>query len=62
MRFIYGDVAKTFNSNLGLELQKPNPKAVTAATELYFIGESLHNIIHKNRFDYWVLKASPQTF
>lgn len=37
------DCGKLFSINLGFERMKHNPKAVTAAMQLYFSGESLRN-------------------
>jgi len=37
------DCGKIFSINLGFERMKHNPKAVTAAMQLYFSGESLRN-------------------
>ncbi|MGH2639047.1 MAG: SWIM zinc finger family protein [Rhabdochlamydiaceae bacterium] len=42
-RFICNDCKKTFSFNIAFEKMKHNPKAVTAAMELYFNGESLRN-------------------
>ena len=37
------DCGKYFSINVGFERMKHNPKAITAATQLYFSGESLRN-------------------
>lgn len=37
------DCGKLFSINIGFERMKHNPKAVTAAMQLYFSGESLRN-------------------
>ncbi len=37
------DCNKTFSINIGFEKMKHNPKAITAAMQLYFSGESLRN-------------------
>jgi len=42
-RFLCGDCGQTFSINIGFEKMKHNPKAVTAAMQLYFSGESLRN-------------------
>lgn len=42
-RFLCGDCQKTFSINVGFERMKHNPKAITAAMQLYFSGESLRN-------------------
>jgi putative transposase len=42
-RYICLDCEKRFSINIGFEKMKHNPKAVTAAMQLYFSGESLRN-------------------
>jgi transposase-like protein len=42
-RHICLDCGKRFSINIGFEKMKHNPKAVTAAMQLYFSGESLRN-------------------
>ncbi len=42
-RFLCGACGKTFSINIGFERMKHNPKAITAAMQLYFSGESLRN-------------------
>jgi transposase-like protein len=42
-RFLCEDCRKTFSVNIGFERMKHNPKAITAAMQLYFSGESLRN-------------------
>jgi len=41
---------KSFSTNIGFEKMKHNPKAVTAAMQLYFSGESLRNTQRSLRF------------
>jgi transposase-like protein len=45
-RFLCGNCRKTFSINIGFERMKHNPKAITAAMQLYFSGESLRNTMH----------------
>lgn len=42
-RYACKDCGKIFSINVGFERMKHNPKAVTAAMQLYFSGESLRN-------------------
>ncbi len=42
-RYICLDCGKQFSVNIGFEKMKHNPKAITAAMQLYFSGESLRN-------------------
>ncbi len=42
-RYVCLDCGKRFSINVGFEKMKHNPKAVTAAMQLYFSGESLRN-------------------
>ncbi len=42
-RFVCQDCRKTFSVNIGFERMKHDPKAITAAMQLYFSGESLRN-------------------
>lgn len=42
-RYVCADCGKKFGINVGFEKMKQNPKAVTAAMQLYFSGESLRN-------------------
>jgi transposase-like protein len=42
-RYICLDCGKQFSINIGFEKMKHNPKAITAAMQLYFSGESLRN-------------------
>jgi transposase-like protein/predicted RNA-binding Zn-ribbon protein involved in translation (DUF1610 family) len=42
-RYVCLDCGKQFSINLGFEKMKHNPKAITAAMQLYFSGESLRN-------------------
>jgi transposase-like protein len=42
-RFICADCHRTFSINIGFDRMKHNPKAITAALQLYFSGESLRN-------------------
>lgn len=42
-RYVCLDCGKRFSINIGFERMKHNPKAVTAAMQLYFSGESLRN-------------------
>jgi putative transposase len=42
-RFLCVNCNKTFSVNIGFERMKHNPKAITAAMQLYFSGESLRN-------------------
>lgn len=42
-RFACPDCGKRFSINIGFERMKHNPKAITAAMQLYFSGESLRN-------------------
>lgn len=42
-RYACLDCGKLFSINLGFERMKHNPKAITAAMQLYFSGESLRN-------------------
>ncbi len=42
-RYICRDCGKQFSINIGFEKMKHNPKAITAAMQLYFSGESLRN-------------------
>ena len=45
-RYVCLDCGKKFSINLGFEKMKHNPKAITAAMQLYFSGESLRNTQH----------------
>jgi len=42
-RYFCLDCGKRFSINIGFERMKHNPKAITAAMQLYFSGESLRN-------------------
>jgi transposase-like protein/predicted RNA-binding Zn-ribbon protein involved in translation (DUF1610 family) len=42
-RYVCLDCGKQFSINVGFEKMKHNPKAITAAMQLYFSGESLRN-------------------
>lgn len=42
-RYVCEECRKRFSINIGFERMKHNPKAVTAAMQLYFSGESLRN-------------------
>ncbi len=42
-RFACKDCSKLFSINIGFEKMKHNPKAITAAMQLYFSGESLRS-------------------
>jgi transposase-like protein len=42
-RFMCLDCGKSYSVNIGFERMKHNPKAITAAMQLYFSGESLRN-------------------
>ena len=42
-RYACRDCSKLFSINVGFEKMKHNPKAITAAMQLYFSGESLRN-------------------
>ena len=42
-RYVCLDCGKRFSVNIGFEKMKHNPKAITAAMQLYFGGESLRN-------------------
>lgn len=42
-RYLCVNCTKTFSINIGFEKMKHNPKAITAAMQLYFSGESLRN-------------------
>lgn len=42
-KYICQDCGKWFSINVGFERMKHNPKAITAAMQLYFSGESLRN-------------------
>jgi putative transposase len=42
-RYACRDCSKHFSINVGFEKMKHNPKAITAAMQLYFSGESLRN-------------------
>ena len=42
-RFMCLDCGKSYSVNIGFERMKHNPKAITAAIQLYFSGESLRN-------------------
>jgi transposase-like protein len=42
-RFICADCHKTFSINIAFEKMQHSPKAITAAMQLYFSGESLRN-------------------
>ncbi len=42
-RFACKDCGRTFSINIGFEHMKHNPKAITAAMQLYFSGESLRS-------------------
>lgn len=48
-RFKFHSCGKTFSLNIGFEKMKHNPKAVTAAMQLYFSGESLRNTMRALR-------------
>jgi putative transposase len=42
-RYLCLDCGKSYSINIGFERMKHNPKAITAAMQLYFSGESLRN-------------------
>ena len=48
-RYQCNDCGKTFSINVGFEKMKHNPKAITAAMQLYFCGESLRNTMKSLR-------------
>ena len=49
-RYLCLECGKRFSINVGFERMKHNPKAVTAAMQLYFSGESLRNTQRSLRF------------